>query len=242
VLGVREPAPSADDFWGAVRARGWCYADTDVLSDDELLELAAGLGPVLISQRGVEAMVSTIPTPRLGDDEVVFHTEDAPAGERVAWVVMQCVAAKALVGGGTALAGADAIVERLDPAELALAQTAVGDYTVFGHCREWRLLTALPGGAWSVDLPPGARWGGGRPGGLGEISIPASEHRRIADRVETVAAEVAAPVEWSPGRVLVFDNRRYLHARLPASAGSRTLRRVLVGPAPAAGAAASGEV
>jgi hypothetical protein len=232
---MSEPAPSADDFWAAVTGRGFGFADTEVMADDELLELAAGLGPVLISQRGVEALVTAIPVPPPGHDEVVFHTEDAPAGERVAWVVLHCTGLDGLLGGETALAGADAIVERLGPAGQALAEDAVGIYTLYSHSREWRLLTRLVDGGWSIDLPGAARRPGDGPRRFGEITIPDAAHRGIADLVEAIAAEVSEPVEWAPGRVLIFDNRRYLHARLPVLCGARELRRVLVGPVPGGG-------
>lgn len=234
LLVMAESALSADDFWATVVDRGWGAADTDVLADDELLELASGMGPVVISQRGLEALVSTIPLPPPGDDEVIFHTEDGPAGERIAWVVLHCVALGGLAGGGTAVASADAIVERLDPDDLAVAEDAIGSYAVFGHRREWKLLTRLGGGGWSIDLPGATRGLGDRPRGLGEIAIPSGAHRAAADRVEALAREVAEPVAWTPGRILVFDNRRYLHARLPIAAGTRTLKRVLVGGLPGA--------
>ena len=83
---MAQTAPSADAFWCDVASRGWAVADTDVLADDELLEMASGLGPVVISQRGVDALVTTIPVPPAGDDRVIFHSEDGPAGERIDWV------------------------------------------------------------------------------------------------------------------------------------------------------------
>ena len=222
-----EPAASADDFWAQVAGRGRAAVDTDVLTDDELLELASGMGPVIISQRGVEALISTIPlSPQ--DDRVIFHTEDGPAGERVAWVVLQCVARDQLVGGGTAVASIDAIVDRLAPNDRGIAEGAVGTYAIFGHSREWRLLTKLPSGGWSIDLPAAARSPDDEPIGLGAITIPDVAHRAAAGQVERVARDVAESIEWVPGRILVFDNRRYLHARLPVAAGSRRLKRVLV--------------
>src|SRR5579871_3844218 len=226
-------ATSADEFWAAAGSRGWAVADTDVFSDGELVELASGMGPVVIGQRGVEALVTTIPVPAAGDDRAIFHTEDGPAGERVAWVVLHCVALRDCRGGATALASADEIVEHLTTDERVTATQATGTYTVLGHQREWKLLTQLPDGGWSIDLPGASRAPGEPARGLGEVTVPDAGHRAVADRVEALAADVAHPVEWAPGRILVFDNRRYLHARLPLTAGSRTLKRVLVGHVPA---------
>jgi hypothetical protein len=229
---MSKPAPGADDFWAAVTALGWGSADTDVMSDDELLELASGLGPVLVSHWGAEPLISTLPSPAPGADEVVFHTEDTLEAERVAWVVLHCAATNALRGGGTALASADHIAGRLSPADRAVAEDATGTLRAFAHQREWRLLTRRPGGGWSIDLPGATRLPGGDLRGYGELLIPDPAHRAVADLVEAMAAEVPEAIEWVPGRVLVFDNRRYLHTRLPVARGTRTVKRVLVGAVP----------
>src|SRR5439155_15402967 len=96
-------AATADAFWADAVARGWAVGDTEVLSNDDLLELARRLGPPMLGQRGPEAVVTTVlMRPGTGEETAgPFHTEEGLEGEAVGWVVLHCTAADGLVGGET---------------------------------------------------------------------------------------------------------------------------------------------
>jgi hypothetical protein len=68
--------------------------------------------------------------------------------------VLHCVEPDSETGGGTGLAAADAIVDRLEPPERARAEATPGTYRIANHVREWRLVTATArDGRWTFPAP-----------------------------------------------------------------------------------------
>ena len=232
-------AATAADFWASAQAVRWAVADTDVLDDDELLELASGLGPVVAGSvatdgSGSGMYVTDVFTTGVGPTTgTPFHRELAPTGEPVAWVVFHCVgvAADGVSGAETALAPADAVLAALSPDDRAAATQVTGTLHRFGRSDGWRLLDEDAIGRAGLALP-GVPWRSATAEVSGEqavLVVPDAEHRSLLDHVESTCHDVATTVAWAPGRVVVFDNHAVLHARLPLRAGARSLRRVLVG-------------
>ncbi len=220
-------AANADAFWADAVARGWAVGDTEVLSDDDLLELACGLGPPLIGQRGPEAVVTTVfMRPGTGEETAgPFHSEEGVDGEDVGWVVLHCTEVDGLVGGETTLAQFDALLDALTPEERSLAAEAEGTLQRFGLTRPWRLLRDDG----SIDLPSAFVYAEPGAHGSSVLVIPDARHRSLFEHMQHVAQQVADVIDWKQGRVLVFDNRRMVHGRRAVSAGRRTLKRVLCG-------------
>ena len=222
-------AATADAFWADAVARGWAVGDTEALTDDDLLELARRLGPPLLGQRGPEAVVITVlMRPGTGEETAgAFHTEEGLDGEAVGWVVLHCTAVDGLVGGETTLAPFDAVLAALEPDDRARAERAAGTLHRFGLTRPWRL---LPGDG-SIDLPGAFVRSEPAAHAQSVLVVPDEEHRRLLDRLQPICRDVAEVVDWRPGRLLVFDNRRTLHGRRAVGGGRRTLKRVICGVA-----------
>ncbi len=216
----------------AVDRQGYFHGRVGRLERDDMVAVAAHFGEPYETEESQGHIVSTyvrLATDPLEQEPLEFHNEALYMSRQPVYVFFYCDGSEDFTGRGTALIDSETLLSFLTEDERALAERLSGTIHFSRDVqRPYTLVrrspaTGRPGICYSARIPR-ARW---------RIPVPrllvVEDQAALAllDRIDALCRAHYRQVDWRPGTLLILDNYRVLHARLPVTAGKLVLWRAV---------------
>lgn len=215
-----------------VTRAGWFHGDVGPLDRDELLAIARAFGEPFETEESQGHIVSTYVREASDPNEHIpleFHNEAVYLRDEPTMVLFYCSSGEAFEGGGTGIVASEAVLDDLTPEERRTAEALSGVIHMSrADQRPYRLIRTHP-----VTGVPCIHYAARFPRALRKLPVPrilvleSEAQLALLGRIDEVSKARHRFVDWAPGRLLVLDNYRMLHARYPVTAGRLVLWRAL---------------
>lgn len=225
-----QPGTHTQELVEAVRRDGWLSVTIPDLDDDGLLTIAQIFGTPISHDAARGHLVSVVDAEMTLVSEATalgFHNEGTYMAQRPAFIIFYCVATHNLSGGETAIVDGELVFSALSAAEQTSAALVSGEILVGSKRTKYHLVERHPVTGTKILAHVGHFPRTSVQLGLPRQLVVSTQHLPILERIDSLSRSLAEAVTWTIGKLLVLDNYRFMHGRLPLVQGSRRLSRVI---------------